>query len=414
MRTIVSMDAAVVDLGRVRGVALFRARGARFRHVAGDVYFVPSATNNGGYVVDAVKRTCSCPAHEESGAFCKHLWALRYHRHELAAPDDENDVSEAVRPTYPQNWPAYNRAQCEEKERVQILLRGLCDGITEPKQTVGRPRLPLRDAIFCAAVKVYTCLSGRRATSDLRACQVAGHVEHAPGFASVFRTIERADLTPILQGLVEQSATPLRAIETTFAADSTGFATTTYARWFDHKYGEEKKLQRWIKVHAMVGTLTNIVVAVNVTESYANDSPEFAQLVERTAANGFDMQEVSADKAYLSHDNLAVIEKVGALPAIPFKINSGSTGSPAWERLWHLYSLNHEDFLLRYHRRSNVESTFSAIKRKFGPSLRSRNLAAQFNEALLKCLCFNLSMLVHSIHELGIEPKFWMPQEVSA
>jgi hypothetical protein len=29
---------------------------------------------------------------------------------------------------------------------------------------------------------------------------------------------------------------------------------------------------------------------------------------------------------------------------------------------------------------------------------------------LLKCLCHNLSMLVHSIHELGIDLKFWLPQ----
>ena len=30
----------------------------------------------------------------------------------------------------------------------------------------------------------------------------------------------------------------------------------------------------------------------------------------------------------------------------------------------------------------------------------------------MKCLCFNLSMLVHSIHELGIEPRFWLPEDV--
>jgi D12 class N6 adenine-specific DNA methyltransferase/DDE family transposase len=61
-----------------------------------------------------------------------------------------------------------------------------------------------------------------------------------------------------------------------------------------------------------------------------------------------------------------------------------------------------------YHQRSNVESTFSAVKRKFGGSVRSKLPAAQLDEVLLKCLCHNLSVLVHSIHELGVEPKFWM------
>jgi transposase len=98
------------------------------------------------------------------------------------------------------------------------------------------------------------------------------------------------------------------------------------------------------------------------------------------------------------------------VPFVPFKSNSGSTSSAAWERMWHYYSLNREDFLAHYHKRSNVESTFSAVKRLFGDSVRSKLLPAQLNEVLLKCICFSLSTLVHSIHELGIEPKFWMPE----
>lgn len=157
-----------------------------------------------------------------------------------------------------------------------------------------------------------------------------------------------------------------------------------------------------------------MVTAVEVTGGTVNDSPLFAGLVERTAANGFDVREVSADKAYLSHANLATVEAIGAVPYVPFKSNSGTTGSAAWERLYHLYSLNRDAFLGHYHKRSNVESTFSAIKRKFGPGVRAKLPAAQFNEVLLKCLCHNLSMLVHSIHELGVEPRFWLPKAVGA
>jgi hypothetical protein len=175
----------------------------------------------------------------------------------------------------------------------------------------------------------------------------------------------------------------------------------------------DRRVQRWVKCHAMVGTLTNVVTAGTVTEGHANDSPEFTGLVERTAQR-FDVREVSADKAYLSHANLATVEKVGAVPYVPFKSNSGTTGSDAWERMYHYYSLNRPAFLSHYHARSNVESTFSAINRKFGAGVRSKTLAAQFNEVLLKCLCHNLSMLVHSIHELGVEPRFWLPQAVSA
>jgi len=47
------------------------------------------------------------------------------------------------------------------------------------------------------------------------------------------------------------------------------------------------------------------------------------------------------------------------------------------------------------------------LKRKFGPSIRSKTPVAQVNEMLCKVICHNLSVLVHSIHELGIAPIFW-------
>lgn len=399
-----------------RGLALAKTKPKSFRHIAGATYLVPSATSAGsGYVVDGEK--CSCPDFETVGGTCKHQWALRYFRHEIEMPDGSTVVTEGAllrRTTYKQNWPAYNRAQCEEKERVQILLRGLCEGIEQPPQKMGRPRLPLRDAVYGAVLKVYGTMSGRRSTTDIQACEEAGLVEHAPAYNTVFKYMEQPSLMPLLKTLVDESAKPLRAVEKTFAVDSTGFATQTYVRWFDHKYGEEKRCQRWVKAHAMVGTLTNVITSVDVTEGYVNDSPMFGSLVERTAANGFNVAEVSADKAYLSHENLATVEKIGGLPFVPFKSNSGGAGSAAWERMYHFFSLNRTEFLAHYHKRSNVESTFSAVKRKFGGSVRSKLPAAQFNEALLKCLCHNLSMLVHSIHELGIDPKFWLPQEASS
>ena len=52
---------------------------------------------------------------------------------------------------------------------------------------------------------------------------------------------------------------------------------------------------------------------------------------------------------------------------------------------------------------SNVESTFSMIKRKSGDSLRSKTDAAMVNETLCKILCHNLGALVHETTELGID-----------
>jgi transposase len=59
-----------------------------------------------------------------------------------------------------------------------------------------------------------------------------------------------------------------------------------------------------------------------------------------------------------------------------------------------------------YHRRSNVETTFSMIKRKFGGRLRSKSHTAQANEVLCKVLCHNLCCLIQSMYELGVEVDF--------
>ncbi len=74
--------------------------------------------------------------------------------------------------------------------------------------------------------------------------------------------------------------------------------------------------------------------------------------------------------------------------------------------MFHLYNLHREEFLEHYHKRSNVETTFSMIKAKFVQRLRSKTLTARINEALCKVLCHNLCVLIQSVHELGIEATF--------
>jgi transposase len=114
-------------------------------------------------------------------------------------------------------------------------------------------------------------------------------------------------------------------------------------------------------------------------------------LLDQTAQNGFTVKEVSADKAYLSSGNMCASLKRGAIPYIPFKANSQPDGNGAvWARLYHFYNFKRDEFLTHYHKRSNVETTFSMIKMKFGERLRCKTETAQINEALCKVLAFAL------------------------
>ena len=390
-----------MDLRQERGRLLSLDK--RIKHVEGAMWFVPSQTEGGkGYLVNLLGVTCTCDDYDLRRQKCKHMWAVEFVRAAADAPPVE--AVKVPRPSYKQDWPRYNAAQCAEKAMVQDLLRGLCDGIQTPPHPGRGPKpVPLADVVYGAVMKVYTGFSGRRATTDLRTCADAGHMSRAPHHSLISRYLEKPELTPILKALIEDSAAPLACIEEGFAVDSTGFGTCTYRRWYDAKYGREMSETVWLKLHAMVGTITNVITSANVTGSDGADSPEMPDLIASTGKN-FKIGEVSADKAYLSHANLKAIEDAGGVPYVPFKSNSKSKGSAAWRRMWATFMLKQEEFLAHYHQRSNVEATFSAMKRKFGGAVRSKSHPAQVNEVLCKVLCHNLACVVHAVYELGLEP----------
>jgi len=390
------------------------AKNRQLRKAANGTWIVLSQTRPGTrYTVNPIPGTCSCPDYAQWELPCKHLYAVKMidvpeppnADRDAPKPVDADEVKLIKRKTYPQDWSAYNAAQIGEKETFQLLLRSLCDGIACERNARGRPRLPLSDVLYASVLKVYTTVSGRRASTDIRECEKKGHLRHAPHHNSISDYLRREDLTPVLKQLIEISAAPLKAVEKQFAVDGTGFSTCTYARWFDHRYGEEKRQQIWIKAHAMIGTKTNIVTAVEITQGEMHDSPQFAGLVKATAQR-FDVQEVSADKAYMSHRNLDAVGEAGGMAYIPFKSNHRGAGPELWRKLWHLFWYRRDEFEKHYHQRSNVESTFSAIKRKFGGALRSKDLVSQTNECLCKILAFNITVLIHEMHELGIKIDF--------
>ncbi len=159
----------------------------------------------------------------------------------------------------------------------------------------------------------------------------------------------------------------------------------------------------------MCGVKTNIVTSVELTEHDGGDAPFLPAMVKETARN-FRLSNVSADKGYLSVENVETIDAAGGIPFIPFKQNSTGTAPSRdglWAKCFHYFSFKREEFLGHYHKRSNVESTFSMIKAKFGDAVRSKTDTAMRNEILCKILCHNICRLIHAIYELGIEPSFW-------
>ena len=401
-------------------------------------YRVPSQTGACQYLVSIDSKKgpdwrCDCRDYEARQLPCKHIFAVQFVIEREKNGDRTVTLTQTLtieekttlsaqasppRPTYKQNWTAYNAAQTTEKHRFQVLLADLCRGIVEPARPHdgakgGRPPVPMADRVFAAAFKVFSTTSGRRFTCDMKDAESRGYVSQAPHFNSISRFLESPELTPVLGNLIAQSALPLKAVEVDFAVDSSGFGTSRFVRWFDKKYGIVRERNEWVKVSVMAGVKTNIVTAVRVGGQYAPDSPEFIPLVNDTA-KGFTIREVSADKAYGSYDNFDVVAKHGGTAYIAFLTTATARLGGTYGKMFHSYCLNQDEYLAHYHKRSNVESTFSMIKAKFGDGVRSKTDTAMMNEALCKVLCHNLCCLIQSTHELGIEAKFWQDEPKSA
>ncbi len=350
----------------------------------------------------------------------------------------------------PRDWPAYNLAQGYEVVDAKAMLGGLSDLINiledEIKGPVGkgRPRSPLGHAVFATVWKAYLGLASRRLRSPLEEAVEQGYLRDLPSCVSrnggaagslssskrypkpstVWDYLKADWLTPILLELVSVVAGPLREVDTIFAIDGTGLSTRNYERWLDFRLSNrplggsgpdvdaddeppvkvERMRHDWVKLHAIAGVSTHVIVRAAISLGNEHDNPFFKGLVSE-AVSRFDVRKVSADLAYSSRDNLRLADELGFQPLIPYKSNTRvppRDNSP-WSRHWHNQNDYPEDFLSEYHQRSNVESTFSAYKRLFPEQLRTKVFSAKVNEALCKTVAYNLNVLAMQVRIRGID-----------
>jgi hypothetical protein len=169
----------------------------------------------------------------------------------------------------------------------------------------------------------------------------------------------------------------------------------------------------FVKAHLCVGTVTNVVTAATVLEMASGDSPQLPGLIDETA-EGFTVGEVTADGAYTGNPNFDAVAKHGGTLYAPFSRSATGGVGGLYAKAFHWFQLNRDEFLAKYHVRSNVESSFSGIKRVMGDSVRSKTDTAMKNEVYCKLIAWNLTCLVYAIDEMGVVPVFWRDEEPDA
>jgi hypothetical protein len=200
-----------------RAVAILAEKNT-INKVDDDLFTVKSQTGVGQYRIEHTDSgwKCNCPDYIKRCGQCKHILATRYYL-EIQQETTDGIQTERVHLTYKQAWSAYNAAQTQEIELFDKLLMELVSTVSEPEQTMGIPRLPLSDQIFCAVMKTYSQLSSRRAHCLFRRAEEREQVSHAPHFNAVSKTLLKEEITPLLCNLIRQSALPLAGIETNVA-----------------------------------------------------------------------------------------------------------------------------------------------------------------------------------------------------
>jgi transposase len=308
----------------------------------------------------------------------------------------------------PFNWRAYNNSQTREKIIVMNLLKELC-GLLEGGAYLGKGRssMPAGHMVFCMCFKVYTGLSSRRLISDLELCRSKNFISGVPHFNSVLNYFDGRSISKHLKYLIELSALPLAQIEDKFAIDSTGFSENRYMERWSSARQKYSMHQQYKKAHCIYGVYSNIIPHAIITEGTVADSPRFIELLQN-AADNFNVEEVSADLAYSSRENLQFASDLGVTPYIPFKKNATgkNRGSSIWNKIFKYFKENREDFMKHYHLRSNAESGFFMLKQRFSDSLMLKTPISQTNEILCKILCHNLCVLAQEIYLSNIEINF--------
>ena len=130
-----------------------------------------------------------------------------------------------------------------------------------------------------------------------------------------------------------------------------------------------------------------------------------------TTSRHFNIESVFADGGYLSEDNIHAAMSMGATLYLPFRTNSiyhnpKREKGRLWNQLLQYFREHNEEFLERYHKRSNIESVNGSMKALFSNVTRNKTGTSRVNEVLCKAICHNLVRLVHASYTDGVKPFF--------
>lgn len=183
------------------------------------------------------------------------------------------------------------------------------------------------------------------------------------------------------------------------AIDSTGFDARASSRYFAARCGRPGTQRRWPKLTAVIDTRTHQFLAASVVRGPRQDAPQLIPVVRQAVGNR-PIDTLLADAGYDSEGNHAYCRRLLGIRVTLIALNW--RGSRRWPRSKYRRQMvrrfrakPHGSRHKRvYGQRSQAESAFSRLKRRFGASVAAAAHANQKTEILLKIIAHNILLRI--------------------
>lgn len=342
--------------------------------------------------------TCSCPKWKKQRKVdCQHIKRVQQET-ESGGPYSTARRRPPAKYIYPEGEPKEGtrrfNAYRAMPTRVPELFEELCQMIDEPVEEPrrGAPSVPLRVRAYALLIKSYFRLTyaelAARLTTD-PAVQRLGWMRALPISINTLCSSIAIDprLEDVFDRMIPDTASVGRLIEEMGALDSSGLPLIMVANYNESKHGKvrKRKGRRFLKVHWLVGVITGLIAAVDLSleSGYGSgDAPHLRGLTRRAKQVFTLMKRLLADKAYGADGNskACVLLKVLLIT----RERSGEDRSTWSESAAQVAKLERERpavFNEYYRMRGKSETTPSRVKRR-NPHQRLRRRTFETQDAV--------------------------------
>ena len=186
------------------------------------------------------------------------------------------------------------------------------------------------------------------------------------------------------------------------AADATGYDARPVSHYFVARSGRRSRQRHWPKLTAVIDARTHLFLSAAVTRGPSQDAPHLVPAV-RAAAARRPIDTVLADAGYDSEANHAACRQNLGIRSTVIALNW--RGSRKWPQTQYRRQMVRR-FRRKprgsrskrvYGQRWQVESVFSRVKRRLGPSVASVRWPNQQAEILLKVFAHNILILAAGV-----------------